>query len=712
MISWWPNTKRHRWLLSIILLSGALLRLWLWWRTPLHQPANDEIEYLAVARDLLAGRGWSFYEHYHWLRAPLYPLWLAGSLWLAGDDLRWAALPNIALSSATVYLYYLLGCEIGKIGRASTADNSNAERVGLATGASAALLLTLATFASLWMAETFFTALFVGALLALLCYANRPNWRLTVIAGVLFGLASLTRSLPLMALPFVALWLLLAGRAQRTSANMLDQPVAGTILFVLCTAIVIAPWTFRNYRAYDAFIPIETGLSYNLWAFNEPREDPDTIFRTLESFTNPAERADYATNKGLLRLREDPTILLRKLRPNWTSLWLVKPIQDRFLQTNYFEDIPFGMFLIALILDDALYVLLAFAGICGLLLAPRDRRTALLGGWLLYVILVVLLTHGEGRYRHFIFPVLLPYAAWLLLALPVLVREYGHIRLWKLCTVFVTLMLVGQPLLWLYPHGWAARNLARSWNMERAEWASQVGDIPAAITAYQAATASDPGSADAWLSLGKFYQHLGQHEQALAAFEHAFALEPSYVATNVLHGDALRRLGRNAEAQQAFRGYYTDEVEMLEWAWAHLSTRPPATLNVGDGLDFGFVSGMYAAEEERGRRVRWTKRQAQLRLDGSSAGTTVRLALAAPRPDQRPVSITICFNGHCQSLVVHAEWRNYVFTVPPASIYAITIISPTFSPSQINWESIDNRELGVLLSSVSRSELSSPATSE
>ncbi|MFN8569029.1 MAG: hypothetical protein U0Z44_16275 [Kouleothrix sp.] len=88
------------------------------WSAPLHQPANDEIEYIAVARDLLAGRGWQFYEHYHRLRAPLYLLFLAGSLWLAGGDLArprrcTAALPNILPSVANVYLGYRLGARAG-----------------------------------------------------------------------------------------------------------------------------------------------------------------------------------------------------------------------------------------------------------------------------------------------------------------------------------------------------------------------------------------------------------------------------------------------------------------------------------------------------------------------------------------------------------------------------------------------------------------------
>src|SRR4051794_24099582 len=49
---------------SILLLLALGLRLLLW-SQPLHQLANDEVEYVTVARDLLAGRGWQFYDHYH-----------------------------------------------------------------------------------------------------------------------------------------------------------------------------------------------------------------------------------------------------------------------------------------------------------------------------------------------------------------------------------------------------------------------------------------------------------------------------------------------------------------------------------------------------------------------------------------------------------------------------------------------------------------------
>lgn len=154
--------------LPLILLLALGLRLLLW-SAPPHQPANDEVEYIAVARDLLAGRGWQFYERYHWLRAPLYPLFLAGSLWLAGGDpaggeaLYRAALPNIALSVLNVWL-------IARLARALLGRRAEGVAALIST-----LLWTFATFAGLYMAETLFTTLFTAGLLCLAPADTRPE---------------------------------------------------------------------------------------------------------------------------------------------------------------------------------------------------------------------------------------------------------------------------------------------------------------------------------------------------------------------------------------------------------------------------------------------------------------------------------------------------------------------------------------------------------
>ena len=679
-------TAGERLILFGILAAGLLLRLWLWWRIPLHQPANDEVEYLTVARDLVAGRGWVFYERYHWLRAPLYPLFLAGSLLLSGGNLRWAALPGVAVSTAAIPIFYLLGRAVADDDEART--DRRAVRAGLIAAGMSAALLPFATFASLWMSETLFTALFTAALVALLRWARRPRLSTAAAAGVLLGLATLTRSPPLAAVVLLALWMM----GQHARGRPRAPYLAGSILCVVMALATIAPWTVRNYLAYGGFIPVETGLSYNLWAFNEPREDADTIFRTLEAIPNPVERSDYATRKGLERLREDPAIVLRKLPTNWSYLWLVKPIEDRFRQGTYYEDIPLGMFVLGLVLDDALYLLILTSGAIGLTLAPNDRRKLLLLGWAVYMIGVMLLTHGEARYRQLLYPTLIPYSSGVLAGL--WWKGAMPRRRWAGLALAAFMLL---PLRF-YPVAWATPQLRRGWVEMAGDRAMTIGEYGAAAAAYRRAAGLDRRSADIHLKLGLAYDRAGQLDRAIEAYRWATAVAPPYPAASARLGDALRRAGRLEEARRAFAGFYTDPLSIANWAWDNLQGPAPEALDVGGGLDIGFVAGMYAAESVDGRQVRWTSGRGLLRLRAGSAGALVRLRLAAPHPGGRPVQGEICGGGRCQPIVVTRDWRTYMYFVPPVCspgtgcgpascaapacppVVEIALRSPTFVP--------------------------------
>jgi 4-amino-4-deoxy-L-arabinose transferase-like glycosyltransferase len=704
-------------LITILLLALAL-RLLLW-AQPLHQPANDEVEYITVARDLLAGRGWIFYESYHWLRAPLYPLFLAASLWLAGGDLHLAALPTIGLSVLLVYIVYLLGKEI--FVPLSQPDATMGGAVGTQPAVSlppllAAGLLTFITFASLYMAETLFATLFAACFLLLFRWRRhaarrRFDWRL-LLAGLCFGLAVLTRSAPLFFLPFILGWIAWvahrAAIADGARPGLMSAPfrasipwlswrsVPSVILFAATVAATIAPWTIRNCYAYGECILVETGLSYNLWAFSEPREDQATIFRTLESIPNPAERSAFATNKGLERLREDPAIVLRKLWPNWVYTWRIKPIQDRFLQESYRADPPPVLFLAALVFDDMLQFVIMVVGLATLGIAVLQRRPeAFLSAlWIAYFVGVTMLTHGESRYRHFFFFLLIPYAGIGLAALLSLARttfrvtsapgKYAWFALACLPALFV-----GYTFLRAYPYDYAINGTMRSTQRLIGDTALARGDLPAAESAYRQALAAEP-TPDGWIAMARLHAAQGEQELQADALRAARSLSLSYPLPHALLGDLFRRQGRDEEARQAFIGRYTAEQEMLKWSWNYV---PPPAVNrveVGDGLDFGYLAGFYNAEELAASRARWSGPQAHLRLPGDAR--IIRLRAAAPWPDEQLGSAQLCAAGHCQTIELRREWRTVTLLLPPAQgqLREVEIRSPgALAP--------DGRILGILI---------------
>ena len=703
------HRSQARIFLLIILAFALGLRLLLW-SQPLHEPANDEVEYITVARDLLEGRGWSFYEQYHWLRAPLYPLFLAASWRLAGDDgwpyatraLHLAALPNILLSVVSVYLTYALTMRLVKH-----------QRSALLAALIAAVLWTNATFASLYMSETLFTVLFqVGMLMLLHAADQQPasqRWLLLIAAGAALGLAALTRSLALLFLPIAALWLALQVSRRNPSGDVRRRstaPLLTATLFLLSAGMVIAPWTIRNYQAYGGFILIETGLSYNLWVFNEPHEDRDTIHRILENISNPVERSNYATARGLERLREDPAILVRKLWPNWVFLARVKPIQDRFLMEHYVADVDLPLFVAALIFDDLLYLLIAIGAIIGLAHAVRRRNTpsdqqfhqschlpvapaALCLIWIGYAIATMLLTHGEARYRHFLFPTLIPYAAWTFTILTQRIACFERRRLPIIALLVCTFLWT---VLTAYPWSWAGENLARGSRALIGDVWMALGAPDRAASAYLSAL-SVKATPDGWLRLGQAHLARGEIAQARIAYRAAWDASRAYFIASARLGDLERSLGNLDEARRAFAGYYANEQRVTDWSWRVLGQNPPSSLDVGDGLDFGYVGGVYPAEELQGVRARWSAGRALLRLGSAEANTQalLTLRLAAPHPDRNVVPAHICVDGTCRSISLSADWRTCTFIVNPQhTTILVEVESPTFTAA-------DGRRLGVLI---------------
>lgn len=696
---------RARWLL-LIFLGALALRIALWMQ-PLHQLANDEIEYVQVAGDLLQGNGWVFYDSYHWLRAPLYPLFLAASYALSGQDLWWAALPNILLSSFTV----LLNAAIARL-----CVGPERPGVPLLAALLTALLWTLATFASLYMAETLATALFTAAILFLLLWQRlHRNWLLAV-AAICYGLTIITRSASMAFLPFLLFWIALQLRAPHEQfqarhdwlhrlgvwRRSLWTPalLKAALLFVCCCSAVIAPWTLRNCAAYGRCILVETGLSYNMWAFNEPREDGETIFRELEAIKNPAERADYATAKGRARLAEDPLILVRKLNPNWHYLWAVNPIiEDRFILRTYYADPPPLVFLSALIFDDLLMLLIVVFGIAGLTRIKNRSAMLLFGMWLLYLIGTTLLTHTEGRYRHFLFPVLIPLAAVAMLDAFHWLKKRNWSPLFRMPKTNLALLLVslliGHAILVRYPWEWAIKGAQRStWQL--------VGDLALArnqpeqaIQAYQNALQVEERP-DMWVRLGDAHRLVGEQASAINAYRAASALTPAYIVPALHHADLLRELGDSENARRTYDVPYAKSQLVLDWAWGELPVASVNRIEVGDGLDFGYVTGMYVAERQAERYVRWTNGAARIRIAGSPDGVLV-LRLAAPRPDGEAVSLQVCAAGSCQSVPLESGWRTYRIQLPPseASEQIIELKSSTFLGP-------DGRTLGVIIDEIWR----------
>jgi hypothetical protein len=535
-------------------------------------------------------------------------------------------------------------------------------------------------------------------------------------------------ALPL--LPLAMLWILDLRRGQSkigypTGVNPKSK-IGTAIIFVLAALIVVLPWTARNYAAYGALIVVDTTGAENLWLDNDPAGREAVKAQLYALGDDRAGRQRLAMRRGVEAIAADPGRFLAKARGE----------AQRFFALQFFDDmrerraiwVPPHEVWLRLALGDGVWLLVLFGGIVGLWLAPEcNMRHAKEGTasmlhvaccsakwplvpWVLYIFLTSLLFHVELRYRLPLYPALLPYAGWTLARIADSPLRGTRLQIadWRrprmiaaatTCGVVVALMLLHRP----YPAeawtlGWKHAHLLG------AERALEAGDAGGTRVAAQQALALDPESALARAALARAALLGGDMAGARAALDAAVATLPDHPRARVLRGMVLRAQGQE-HAARADLAYETASLEDLQrWAWDVFPPAPLATLDVGGGLDLGYLHGFHSAEPGG---FRWTRAEAEVRLAAPGERAVLELRIGAGRPaGTPPPEVIVLVDGRVAGNIVPGrDLRVYRLDIPasalsPGEQVVVALRTATFRPRDFDRASQDGRELGVIVDSI------------
>lgn len=333
------------------------------------------------------------------LRPPLYPLLLAAVYRIAGMDYIYVRSIQALMGLGVCLFTYLI------------ARRLYGPRAGVAAGLVTACYPSLVIYACLLMSETLFIFLFTASLLVLIETPKRRGVS-CFAAGVLLGLACLTRSVLAGFIPLAALWL--AVRRERSAALC-------CILGALCA---IAPWTVRNWRYYHRVIPIDSYGGYNFLVGNNPdavgRQSREVVVKLRQTVwakcRDDAHRSAVGYREGLSFIAASPgrfmELGLRKMG------YLYGP-EIRELSwgysRDYFGPAPPWLLIPVTAAVVAAFPLLAGSAILGVCLRGAGGRRG--GGLLILAVVYFSLAHfitfGESRFHLAFVPVLAVFAGGL-----------------------------------------------------------------------------------------------------------------------------------------------------------------------------------------------------------------------------------------------------------------------------------------------------------
>ena len=431
-------TLKSRYYLLLILFVSVALRVMvaLYLGNEIDAPPllTDQRSYAALGERLITGHGFSFDRGWypfteantptaHW--SFLYSLWIAAVYSLFGaNPLAVRVIQAIIgglLLPLIVYYFSTTLFQSAAFQPRLTERGFPTERLALLAAGISAVYFYFVLYAATLMTETFYLITVLWSLLLTMRLAERPTLKLGLWLGLSLGLTTLLRQSILPWLIIAGLWLLLVASRTKALRRMTGALLAAGVVM----ALMIAPFTIRNYAVYGQFLLLNSNAGYAMYSAQHPMQG--TNFQEFTGAPMPADMKglnEAQMDRELMRrgigfVTADPSryILLSLSRiPDYFEFW---PSADTSFINNIGRVGSFGL-------------LLPFY-IFGLVLALREARPAAQHGWqpfltspvtllLLFMLcysVLHILTWAMPRYRLPVDAVALPFAA---LALAQLVK--------------------------------------------------------------------------------------------------------------------------------------------------------------------------------------------------------------------------------------------------------------------------------------------------
>jgi hypothetical protein len=263
------------------------------------------------------------------------------------------------------------------------------ETAGLAAAGAAAFYPELVWFASHFWAETLFTVLLWWALERLLAADAALSTRTAAASGLLFGLAVLTRETVLYFLPLAAAWL-----AWRRPGG-----VRRAAWLVAVSALVVVPWTVRNWIVFEAFVPVSTSGALNLWQGNT-RLSRQQVYEEYWAVPGKIDKYWHARSRAAEAILErQPAWILEKLRDEMPALFAAHGQPIVHLERGAYGQVPRPAAATAIAVVVLPYLASLALFVAGILWLPRGRGPLLVLAFLGFYVLLHVVAHGYPRYR-------------------------------------------------------------------------------------------------------------------------------------------------------------------------------------------------------------------------------------------------------------------------------------------------------------------------
>jgi hypothetical protein len=313
--------------------------------------AGDAAGYWELGQKLASSEGYSVYTPPRQaMRMPGYPVFLAASIKLGGEQLLPVRLFQACVGTAACWFVHLLGTTLVD------------ERTGLFAAFLAAVSPTFVGFSPLILSETLFAATLLVSLILMAKLAggwpllgqstseqasNSPPSKcriwLAIGTGVAVGIACYVRPSWLLTAPlFCAIHLLMTWVGRRhnptgSTGAVMTAKTLECVFVVVGLAATLAPWTIRNSRVIGHVIPTTLWVGPSLYDGLNPEATGDSDMEFFEKDNLLATMTEYEMDHEYRRrawdfVRDNPSRAVQLGLVKIARLWKPWPNAAQFRQ--------------------------------------------------------------------------------------------------------------------------------------------------------------------------------------------------------------------------------------------------------------------------------------------------------------------------------------------------------------------------------------------
>lgn len=699
--------------LVLALVSAVVLRVVLWGELPRIGLISDEGEYLAAATWLSYGRGFAWYLDYYWTRAPLYPLFVAAHLFIGGNE-YWVYVSQAILSLTHIIVVWGITNRL-------TPDHP---AVPIVASMLMAINLPLATASQTLLSETLFLTFFLALLwLSLVLSTTRYRRGVLIVMGVVIGLAMLTRSLALVFLPLLAVWVWVTAPTHRWR---------DALILCVTAVMLVLPWSLYASRTFGGTIIVDTSGAYNLLLSanasvygDQAGAQTDRFVDALSQSTKSAPattcvphpgvlpsqgaRQSAMTAEALCLIQANPQAFLARIPAEFVSFWQIRySSAERFTKGFTIGNVSQTYADMLLWLDDVWYLALLIPAVLGVWVS---RRTVPADQWWLLVIWVVVpvllgaVLFSITRFRLILLPMIAILAAMTLVFLwqkrwrawltpSAGVAGASALVLWSLAATPLAHVTAVVPPSFFGPSPsiWFCYDLTTRAQELRANQDAFATLLQQPVTRDTPLPLPLPLPYDE-VGQALVLQRAGDAQAALASLP----ATSEQIEVEIVRADVLRSLGQIDAARALFGATPVEQRNPVSWSFAWLNPAPTQRIDVGDDLDLGYIDGCYASEYDPAldARLRWCGNGARLRFPQAADGFVQQLLIqvdgrAWPTdvPPHSPVEVWYGNQLLGTFAVDRREVRVEQFdlpVLPKTSTIEVTLRGPEFVPDALDY---------------------------